>query len=372
MVSAAVTADRVSRLDGGRISGAVSGESGGCQPILFNLFAVPPLIMDAPPDIGDPMVSSPQAPAQAPLKRFLPWLVLLFLGTVWGLSFSLARIATLAGGTPFGITFWQSIVGGTILLAFTHARGRPLPLSTRYLRIYFVVALLGASLPNSLFYFAAPHVQAGVLSITVALIPIITYGISMMLGMERLSALRISGVVLGGVAIALLVLPESSLPSRAAIPWVLLACGSSLCYAAENVYLSRPALADIGPVRTAAGMNILAVVILLPVTVVSGQMFVPAFPFGPLEWAIVALGMITAFAYTMFIMVINIAGPVFASQTGYLVTLGGVVWGMVLFGETHSSWVWASVVTMIMGMALVSPRKTSENAEPVADTPVQG
>ena len=305
----------------------------------------------------------------APLpKRFLPWIILLFLGTVWGLSFSLARIATLAGGTPFGISFWQCIVCGLMLLAFTHARGRPLPVSRRHLKIYVIVALLGAALPNSLFYFAAPHVQAGVLSITVALIPIITYGIAMMIGTERLSALRVSGVVLGGAAIALLVLPESSLPSRAAIPWVLLACLSAVCYAAENIYLSRPALADIGPVRTAAGMNILAAVILLPVTLVSGQMFLPAVPLGTLEWTILALALITAVAYTLFISVINIAGPVFASQTGYLVTLGGVVWGMVLFGETHSPWVWASVVTMILGLALVTPRG-KDGPDPPPETP---
>ena len=41
---------------------------------------------------------------------------------------------------------------------------------------------------------------------------------------------------------------------------------------------------------------------------------------------------------------------------------------MVLFGETHSSWVWASVATMIMGLALVTPRKQQDN-EPVPDTP---
>ena len=154
------------------------------------------------------------------------------------------------------------------------------------------------------------------------------------------------------------------MPSPAAIPWVLLACVSAVCYAAENIYLARPALADIGPVRTAAGMNILAAVIMLPITLASGQMFFPAFPFGTLEWSIIALSTITAVAYTLFITVINIAGPVFASQTGYLVTLGGVVWGMVLFGETHSPWVWASVVTMMMGLALVTPRKqdTGETA----------
>ena len=123
-----------------------------------------------------------------------------------------------------------------------------------------------------------------------------------------------------------------------------------------------------GPVRTAAGMNILAAVIVLPITLAADQMFLPAFPFGTLEWSIIALSVITAVAYTLFIMVINLAGPVFASQTGYLVTLGGVVWGMVLFGETHSPWVWASVITMMMGLALVTPRnkETEEEATEAA------
>ena len=90
--------------------------------------------------------TSSDMPAAKPpaLKRFLPWIILLFLGTVWGLSFSLARIATLAGGTPFGITFWQCVICALMLLAFTYARGRPLPVSRRHLKIYVNVALLGA------------------------------------------------------------------------------------------------------------------------------------------------------------------------------------------------------------------------------------
>ena len=79
-----------------------------------------------------------------------------------------------------------------ILLGLTMARRRPLTLDRRHFRIYFIVALLGASIPNSLFYFAAPHVQAGVLSITVTLIPIITYAVATAIGSERFSAISSS------------------------------------------------------------------------------------------------------------------------------------------------------------------------------------
>ena len=295
---------------------------------------------------------------QAPgLTRLVPWLALLVMGIAWGLSFSLARIVVGAGGTPFGITFWQSVVCGGLLLTFTLARRRPLPLSRRHFGIYIIVALLGASVPNSLFYFAAPYVQAGVLSITVTLIPIITYAVAMAIGSETLSAIRATGVVCGAVAIIMLVAPESSLPDRTAMPWVLLACISAVCYALENIYLARPSLQDIGPVRTACGMNLFAAMIMLPVALLTDQMFLPAFPFGTVEWAVIGLGLINAVAYTTFIMVIGLAGSVFASQTGYVVTLAGVIWGIVLFGETHSAWVWGSVVMMMLGLALVTPRR---------------
>ena len=297
------------------------------------------------------------------LTRLLPWAALLLMGATWGLSFSFARIVVQAGGTPFGVTFWQSVVCGVILLTWTMARRRPLPMSRRHLGIYLIVALLGASVPNSLFYFAAPHVQAGVLSITVTLIPIITYAVAMMIGSERISAIRVTGVVCGAVAIGFLVMPESSLPSRAAMPWGLLACISAVCYALENIYLARPSLQDIGPVRTACGMNLFAAMIMLPVAILTDQMFLPTFPLGTVEWTIIGLGLINAVAYTTFVMVIGLAGPVFASQTGYVVTLAGVIWGIILFGETHSAWVWASVAMMMLGLALVTPRRRAVPGE---------
>lgn len=298
----------------------------------------------------------------------LPWLALLFMGAAWGLSFSFAVIATGAGGTPFGITFWQCIVCGGILLGYTLLRGRPMPLSGRHLRIYLYVALLGASIPNSLYYFSAPHVDAGVLSITVTLIPMVTYAVALVLGSEVRSLVRVSGVICGTIAILMLVLPENSLPSRDAIPWLLLACVSAVCYALENIYLSRPGQQDIGPVRTACGMNLMAAALVLPVGLATGQAFLPTVPFGTLEWTIIGLGIINALAYTTFIAVIGMAGPVFASQTGYVVTLAGVFWGMALFGEQHSPWVWASLVIMLVGMSLVSPRQAkSKKSAPLSD-----
>ena len=40
-------------------------------------------------------------------------------------------------------------------------------------------------------------------------------------------------------------------------------------------------------------------------------------------------------------------------------TLAGVFWGMAIFEEEHSVWVWASLLSMMVGLALVTPRRKS-------------
>jgi drug/metabolite transporter (DMT)-like permease len=163
------------------------------------------------------------------------------------------------------------------------------------------------------------------------------------------------------MAILLLVLPSNSLPDAAATPWVLLACLSSLCYAAENIYLTRKTISDIGPIRIACGMNVMAIVLLGPLAIAFDQMFLPTLPFTTLEWSLIGLGGISAIAYTLYVLTVKRYGPVFASQVGYLVTISGVFWGMAIFSEVHSTWVWASLALMMIGLALVSPRQ-QENA----------
>ena len=51
------------------------------------------------------------------------------------------------------------------------------------------------------------------------------------------------------------------------------------------------------------------------------------------------------------------AGAVFAAQSGYIVTATGVVWAMLVFGETYSGWVWGALVLMMFGLTLVKPRE---------------
>ena len=56
------------------------------------------------------------SPPGRPATPFWAWAVLLFMGVAWGLTFSLAKIATAGGAHPLGITFWQALFGAAIVL----------------------------------------------------------------------------------------------------------------------------------------------------------------------------------------------------------------------------------------------------------------
>ena len=151
-------------------------------------------------------------------KSVIPWIFLLAMGTAWGLSFSLGKIAVENGAEPFGIAQFQMTVASIILLAITLIRRKSIRDIIRKFGFIFVVAMLGAAIPSVLFYFAARHVSAGVLSITVALIPMMTYGFSVPLRLESFSIVRFAGLGFGVIAICFIALPENSLPDRTALP----------------------------------------------------------------------------------------------------------------------------------------------------------
>jgi drug/metabolite transporter (DMT)-like permease len=295
--------------------------------------------------------------AKIMFERLLPWTGLAYMGVAWGLSFSLAKLASIDGTTPIGIAFWQSLLAGCLLLGYVHLRGRRLSMTWPAIRLYLIVALLGTAVPSACFYYAAARVPAGILAITVTLVPILTYGLALLLRSELFSASRLTGIMLGALAIVLLVGPENSLPEQAALPWVLLACFSSLCYAIENIYLAQRGTEDVGAIRLACGMNLFAAVILAFAGLATDQLFMLENPLGIVELSIIALAIINATAYSAFVACIAYSGPLFASQVGYVVTLAGVFWGIAIFDESHSIWVWTSLVTMLVGLMLVSPRK---------------
>ena len=90
---------------------------------------------------------------------------MIFLGIAWGLTFPLSKIAAMSGGTPLGLTFWQNIVSGSILLAFVIWRYGSLNIDRSLYPFIITITFLAGIFPNVILYSAAFHIDSGILSI---------------------------------------------------------------------------------------------------------------------------------------------------------------------------------------------------------------
>ena len=291
------------------------------------------------------------------------FLILIILGLGWGLSFTLGKIAITAGGTPIGLTFWQSLFSGLILLAYVFFRhGKIIIPKIMFLPIV-IITFLSVVIPNIIFYACVEHLDAGVLSISVSVIPLFTYLIAMGLRMDKFKVRRVIGLITGFCALLILILPENSLPDKKDIPWVLLALNCALCYALENIYIDRLALQNFGPIRLVCAVSFVSAIITFLLSLVMDQFFILQPTNLYLFISTLGLGFISATAYSIFIYLIGRAGSVFSSQVGYLVTFFGVVWGIIILGESHSVFVWISLAMIMMGISLVQPKQNSESTD---------
>ncbi len=278
------------------------------------------------------------------------------MGIGWGLSVPLTKIAVSTGYKPFGLIFWQLMIVAVLLAGINRVRGKSLPMGRPQLEIYLLVALLGTILPDAVAFMVAVHLPAGVMAIVLSTVPMITFPVALMLGIDRFSWLRIGGLMCGMIGILLLVGPEASLPERAMVAFIPLALFAPLCYGTEGNLVAYLGLRGMDAVQVLLGATLMGLVIALPMTLATGQWIDPLVPWGRAEWALIGSSVIHGVVYTAYVWLVGRAGSVFAAQVSYLVTGFGVIWSILLLGESYSAYIWAALLMMFAGIFLVQPR----------------
>ncbi|WP_424948246.1 DMT family transporter [Candidatus Spongiihabitans sp.] len=298
---------------------------------------------------------------------FLPYFLMLFCGTVWGTTFSLARIATSENAHPLGLSFWLASGGGLVLLVIGLVRRVWPPLDRDSLVRYVVIGSIGSIIPGTLYFYAASRVPSGILAITITLVPMMTYLLSLVLGVDAYQRKRFIGILIGFAAILLLVIPESSLPDPGMTKWLLLALLACAFYTIETLYVDVLIPDNTDMVALLSGGLIMASIGMIPILYFQDAWVPLNFPFTKIEWSIVAMAVVSSLAYATFFLLVKMAGAVFASLSGYVITTAGVFWGIVIFDETHSIWVWSAFALLLVGMALVTPREKIVTEKTVAE-----
>ncbi|WP_299615209.1 DMT family transporter [uncultured Tateyamaria sp.] len=295
--------------------------------------------------------------------------VLILLGAGWGLTMPLTKIAVSTGYQHFGLLFWQMAIGSVVMTGLAVLRRSRLPLGRSHVRVYVVIALIGSVLPNSASYQAAVHLPSGIMSILLSMIPIWAFPIALSLSLDRFEWRRFSGLLVGLSAVLLIVLPNAQMSGSIPIFWVFVGLISGLFYAFEGNYVARWGTAGLDAIQVLWGASLVGACIALPLALFSGQWIDPRPPYGAPEIAQAVGSTMHVLVYAGYVWLVSRAGPVFAVQVSFLVTLFGVFWARLILDEAYAPTVWAALALMLVGMFLVQPRSSRVEARaPIGDS----
>lgn len=319
---------------------------------MTDLAAPPP---PAPSQVGEGRRTSPATGNWQPKRWFLV-AVLVWLGVGWGSTHPLGKIATETGHGPFGLIFWQQVVMVVVLGAIALVRRKGMLLTRGAIRFYVVVAVLGTIIPNGTFYTSVAHLPSGIMSIIIAMIPMLAFPMALALGMDRFSGLRLAGLALGLTGVALLAAPGAALPDAAMLGWLPVAVIGPLFYAMEATYVAHRGTQGMDALQAMLGASLAGLILCAPVMLVLDQGYWP-WPLGRDDGALALSSALHALLYASYVWLAATAGSVFAAQSSYLVTGAGMLWAMALLGERPSATVWLALGVMLAGVALVQPRE---------------
>ena len=275
--------------------------------------------------------------------------LILGLAALWGSTALLVRIASVDVSAGF-ITGARMSIAAIAMIGYSWYRGS-LPSIRARPGQYALMGLLNAALPIGLGAFAATRIPVGVAAILFAPTPLFAAIIAASWLRERLSPVKVGGILLGLIGVVILIgwVPfEIDGPAALGIAAAL---GSCVCYGFSS-NLARVGFPGEGSLRLTTGQLIFAALLSAPVALASLPDRMPS----PATLAILLVfGIVsTAIAYLLFFGLFERIGAVRTQMVALLIPCFGVIWGAVFRAEPITWNVLVGLVIVLTSLVLVT------------------
>jgi drug/metabolite transporter (DMT)-like permease len=272
--------------------------------------------------------------------------VLLLLGASQGASYLFIRGAVRELSPP-ALMEIRLLFAAPILVAYCVARGRGRELLATW-RDGLVVGVLGAAIPFTLIGWGERHVDSGITGVANATVPIFVAVIAMkMLPGERVTGVRLAGVLLGlsGVALLAGLHPQGG-------PWgiagTLAVVAAAPSYALATLYAQRRT--SVSSLALAAGSLVWAAVALLPFALVT---LPPEVPSAKTLAAVAVLGVgCTAASHALYYAMVSWHGASRSVLLTYITPVFALLLGAWFLGEQTTLPKLAGLALIVAGVAL--------------------
>jgi drug/metabolite transporter (DMT)-like permease len=281
-----------------------------------------------------------------------PWLVeFTLLAAIWGSSFLFMRLGALEFGALPSAGL-RVAIAALFLLPILLWRGLGPQLAQHWKKIFFI-GLLNSALPFACYAFALLTISTGLSSILNATVPLFGALIAWLWLKDRPHGLRILGLIIGFVGVALLAWDKASFKPGAsgmATGWAVLACLlACLCYGISASYTKRY-LSGLPSLVTATGSQLGATLGLALPTL---WMWPQRTPSAGAWLALLAVGVLcTGVAYILYFRMIENVGPARSLSVTFLIPVFAVLYGVIFLNESVSLWMLLCGAVIVCGTAL--------------------
>jgi len=272
------------------------------------------------------------------------------IALVWGASFMFIKMADrqLAPATLILGRLGTAAIALAVVAAVSHGVRPTLAELRGAWRWLVVVALVNTALPFWLLAWGETRIDSGLASIIQGSVPIFNAAIAFVFFREvRVTGLRLAGLAVGFVGVALLVGEQP----HGKVLGALAVVGMALGYATGGLLAGRHLRGTPPLVVTLASTGVAALVA-LPAGIAQAPHHAPS---GETIAAVLALGVPgTAFAYLLFYALILGAGAAYASLVTYLIPPIALAYGAVFLGERFGAAAFGALALVLGGVALAT------------------
>lgn len=278
-----------------------------------------------------------------------PIIELPLLAAIWGASFIFMKIGSPEFG-PILFMAMRTLVASLFLIPLLFINKKQSALSGRWHKI-FIVGTLNTALPFVLFGWATLTLSAGNTSVLNGTTPMFGALVAYFWLKDKLSFSAAIGIFLGFLGVYLLMFDKIMIENSPVILPTLAVMLAALCYGISANY-TKMYLSGISPLALAAGSQISATVLLLPLSL----FFLPeTLPSTNATLSVIALGIVcTGVAYILFFRLIDALGPTKAISVTYLIPVFGILWGVIFLNETITYWTILGAIVICLGVALTT------------------
>ena len=281
-----------------------------------------------------------------PVMTARDWMILLFLGGIWGSSFLFANIAV-REIPPLTLVFLRIAIAAFALCLVMVARRMSFRPFFEMTGAFFVLGLLNSALPWFLIFQSQLHLGPGMGGILNAVVPVITVVLAHFLTRdEKISGLKVFSILAGFTGVVVLIGPHVIHGFGTAVGPEMMGLGASFVYALGGIYARR--FKNLPSLVTATGGFIAGAIYTLPLSIFIDHSYALPFPSLSTVACVMSLALLsTALAFVMFYKLLARVGATDASLVAFVIPVSAILLGVIFRGEVLT-------LAQLGGMVLVA------------------